>query len=185
MRKELTTEQSVNLLEVLRVRFEKNMNYHQHLEWSKVEEKLKQYPDKLWSLNEMENTGGEPDVIAYDQKKDAYLFCDCSKETPNGRRSVCYDEKAQQARKEHKPKDNAVDMAMKMGVELLDEDQYRKLQELGDFDLKTSSWLKTPSEIRELGGAIFGDKRYNRVFVYHNGAESYYSVRGFRGWTMI
>lgn len=185
MQKELTTEQSIKLLEALHVRFEKNRDYHQHLEWSKVLEKLRQHPDKLWSLNEMENTGGEPDVIGYDLKNDTYMFCDCSKETPSKRRSVCYDALAQQTRKEHKPKDNAVDMAKNMGIELLDEKQYHQLQELGDFDLKTSSWLKTPSEIRELGGAIFGDKRYNRVFIYHNGAESYYGVRGFRGWLII
>jgi len=185
MQKELTTEQSMKLLEDLHVRFEKNRSYHQHLEWSKVEEKLLKYPDKLWSLQEMEITGGEPDVIGYDPNNDTYMFCDCSKETPSKRRSVCYDALAQQARKEHKPKDNAVDMAKNMGIELLDEKQYHQLQELGDFDLKTSSWLKTPNEIRALGGAIFGDKRYNRVFIYHNGAESYYGVRGFRGWLII
>ena len=185
MQKDLTTEQSMKLLEDLHVRFEKNRSYHQHLEWSKVEEKLLKYKDKLWSLREMEITGGEPDVIGYDPNNDTYMFCDCSKETPSKRRSVCYDALAQQARKEHKPKDNAVDMAKNMGIELLDEKQYHQLQELGDFDLNTSSWLKTPNEIRALGGAIFGDKRYNRVFIYHNGAESYYGVRSFRGWIMI
>ena len=181
----LSPEQQETLYLLLKNRFEKNMNYHRNIEWIKVYQKLKQQPDKLWSLYMMEETGGEPDVIDYDYNNDTYLYCDCSKETPSGRRSVCYDSQAQQTRKEHKPKDSAIGMAKHMKIELLNEKQYRSLQELDDFDLKTSSWLKTPNEIRELGGAIFADKRYNRVFIYHNGAESYYGVRGFRGWITI
>ncbi|EMN48412.1 PF14066 family protein [Leptospira interrogans str. L1207] len=162
-------------------RFAKNMNRHKDLEWTKVKTKLEANSEKLWSLNEMEKTGGEPDVIAYDQKTSEYIFYDCSMESPKGRRSVCYDREALESRKEHKPKDNALDMAASMGIEILAEEQYRELQKFGKFDTKTSSWIKTPSNIRKLGGAIFADFRYGHVFVYHNGAESYYAVRGFRG----
>ena len=151
------------------------------MRWIEVQAKIAASPNKLWSLNEMEKTGGEPDVIGFDKAKNEYIFCDCSEESPKGRRSICYDREGLESRKEHKPENTAVDMAAAMGIELLTEDQYRKLQELGEFDTKTSSWIKTPSEIRKLGGAIFGDRRYDRVFVYHNGAESYYGVRGFRG----
>lgn len=157
------------------------MNRHKDLEWTKVKTKLEANSEKLWSLNEMEKTGGEPDVIAYDQKTSEYIFYDCSMESPKGRRSVCYDREALESRKEHKPKDNALDMAASMGIEILAEEQYRELQKFGKFDTKTSSWIKTPSNIRKLGGAIFADFRYGHVFVYHNGAESYYAVRGFRG----
>jgi hypothetical protein len=169
------------LVEVLKARFEKNMKRHKGLEWSKIQAKLEAAPKKLESLNQMETTGGEPDVVAYDKKTGAYVFYDCSAQTPQGRRSLCYDGDALRSRKEHKPKSSAVEMADAMGIELLTEEDYRALQELGEFDIKTSSWLKTPSEVRDLGGAIFGDRRYGRVFVYHNGAESYYAVRGFRG----
>ena len=169
------------LLETLQARFEKNMNRHRGLEWTRVQSTLEANAEKLWSLNEMERTGGEPDVVGYDKKTGEYIFYDCSAESPEGRRSVCYDREALESRKEHKPKNSAVDMAAAMGIELLTEEQYRALQKLGRFDLKTSSWVKTPSAIRELGGAIFCDCRYDNVFVYHNGAESYYAARGFRG----
>jgi hypothetical protein len=180
-KRELSPEQCEELLRTLKVRFEKNMNRHKDLEWAKVEAKLEGNKEKLWSLNEMERTGGEPDVVGHDNKKGEYIFYDCSAESPKGRRSVCYDREALESRKEHKPENSAVDMAAFMGIELLTEEQYRELQKLGNFDMKTSSWVKTPSEIRELGGAIFADFRYGYVFVYHNGAESYYGVRGFRG----
>ncbi|MEZ4887697.1 MAG: DUF4256 domain-containing protein [Chitinophagales bacterium] len=179
--KELSPEQGEELLEALKTRFEKNKNRHKGLEWAKVQAKLEAHPEKLWSLNEMEVTGGEPDVVDYDANTDEYIFYDCSSESPKGRRSVCYDREGLQSRKEHKPKNNAVDMAAAMGVELLTEEEYRALQQLGNFDTKTSNWVKTPSEIRKLGGAIFADFRYNHVFVYHNGAQSYYAARGFRG----
>lgn len=180
-KKELSPKQKEELLLILKERFENNMNRHEGIRWDEVEVKLEANPTKLWSLNEMEVTGGEPDVIGYDELKKEYIFCDCSKETPKGRHSLCYDLEALNSRKQHKPQNNAVDVASFMGIELLDEEQYFALQKLGPFDTKTSSWLKTPSEIRKLGGAIFGDYRYGRVFIYHNGAESYYGVRGFRG----
>ena len=180
-KKELSPEQREKLLKVLKARFEKNMNRHKGIEWAKVQSKLESNTKKLWSLNEMERTGGEPDIIGQDKKTGEYIFYDCSAETPNGRRSVCYDSEALESRKEHKPKNNAVDMAASMGVELLSEEQYREVQKLGNFDTKTSSWVKTPSNIRKLGGALFCDRRYDNVFVYHNGAESYYAARGFRG----
>lgn len=170
-----------DLLETLKTRFEKNMDRHKGVKWEKVQEKLEANPDKLWSLNEMEKTGGEPDVVGYDQKKNQFQFVDCAPESPKGRRSLCYDREALESRKAHKPANSALDVAAEMGIELLDEDQYRSLQELGKFDTKTSSWLKTPDDVRELGGAIFGDWRFGRVFIYHNGAESYYGARGFRG----
>jgi len=173
------------LLRALKARFEKNMNRHQGLEWAKVEAKLESDRAKLWSLNEMERTGGEPDVVGHDQKTGEYIFFDCSAESPKGRRSLCYDRQALDARKENKPKDNALDVAAAMGVELLTEEEYRSLQRLGNFDTKTSSWVKTPPAIRKLGGALFCDRRYDTVFVYHNGAESYYAARGFRGWLRI
>ena len=177
----MTLEQQTALLETLKIRFEQHMNRHQGLDWASVEAKLKAQPQKLWSLNQMEETGGEPDVVSYDKKTGEYLFYDCADETPKGRRSVCYDQEALNSRKEHKPKNSAVGMATEMGIELLTEEEYRALQKLGKFDTKTSSWLKTPAEIRKLGGAIFGDFRYNNVFIYHNGAESYYAARSFRG----
>jgi hypothetical protein len=173
------------LLTMLEIRFEKNMNRHYGLEWANVRARLEANPEKLRSLDEMEETGGEPDVVGQDKKTGEYIFYDCSEESPDGRRSLCYDGAAWKARKEHKPKSNAVDMATAMGIELLTEDQYRELQKLGNFDTKTSSWLKTPADVRALGGAIFGDRRYGRVFVYHNGAESYYGARGFRGWLRV
>ena len=179
--KDLKAKQREELLRALQARFEKNMNRHQGLEWAKVRAKLEANPEKLWSLNEMERTGGEPDVVGYDKKTGEYIFYDCSAESPKGRRSVCYDREALESRKEHKPEDNAIDMAASMGIELLTEEQYRELQKLGNFDTKTSSWVKTPAEIRKLGGALFCDRRYEHVFVYHNGAESYYGARGFRG----
>lgn len=169
------------LLRALKNRFEKNMNRHQGLEWAKVQAKLEADPEKLWSLNEMEKTGGEPDVVGRDKKTGEYIFCDCSAESPKGRRSICYDREALQSRKEHKPENNAIDMAAAMGIELLTEGQYRELQKLGNFDAKTSSWVKTTADIRKLGGALFCDRRFGHVFVYHNGAESYYAARGFRG----
>ena len=169
------------LLRALKARFEKNMNRHKGLEWAKVQAKLDANSVKLWSLNEMERTGGEPDVVGHDKKTGEYIFYDCSAESPNGRRSVCYDGEALKSRKEHKPENNAIDMAAAMGIELLTEEQYRELQKLGKFDTKTSSWVKTPSDIRKLGGAVFCDRRYDNVFLYHNGAESYYGARGFRG----
>ena len=179
--KEMKVEQHEELLKTLKTRFEKNMNRHKGIDWSKVQAKLEANPKKLWSLNEMERTGGEPDVVGHDKKSGEYIFYDCSAESPKGRRSVCYDREALEARKEHKPKDNAIDMAAAMGVELLTEEQYRELQQLGEFDTKTSSWIQTPADIRKLGGALFCDRRYNTVFVYHNGAESYYGARAFRG----
>jgi hypothetical protein len=179
--KELAPEQHSALLKVLKERFEKNRNRHKDLEWDKVQAKLEVQPEKLWSLNEMEKTGGEPDVVGYDTTTGEFLFYDCSAESPKGRRSVCYDREALESRKEHKPENNAVDMAATMGIELLTEEQYRELQKLGNFDTKTSSWVKTPSHIRKLGGAIFCDRRYDTVFLYHNGAESYYAARAFRG----
>jgi len=177
-KKELSPDQRKELLRVLKTRFEKNMKRHQGLEWTKIQARLEAMPEKLGSLSEMERTGGEPDVVVIDKE---YVFCDCSAESPKGRTNVCYDRTALESRKEHKPKDNACDMAAAMGIELLTEEQYRKLQTLGEFDTKTSSWLVTPAEIRKLGGAIFADRRYNHVFVFHNGADSYYGVRGFRG----
>ncbi|EMY76577.1 PF14066 family protein [Leptospira weilii serovar Ranarum str. ICFT] len=177
----MSPKQREELLGELKVRFEKNTNRHKGLEWAKVQTKLEANAEKLWSLNEMEKTGGEPDVVGYDKKTDEYVFYDCSAESPKGRRSVCYDREALESRKEHKPKNNVMDMAALMGIELLTEEQYRELQALGKFDTKTSSWLKTPSDIRKLGGAIFADFRYGNIFVYHNGAESYYAARGFRG----
>ena len=180
-KKELSKKQSEELLNTLKVRFEKNMNRHKGFEWAKVQVKLESNDKKLWSLYEMERTGGEPDVVGYDKKRGEYIFYDCSTESPTGRRSFCYDREALDSRKEHKPKNNVIDMASAMGIELLSEEQYRELQKLGKFDTKTSSWVKTPSDIRKLGGAIFADFRYGNVFIYHNGAESYYAVRGFRG----
>ncbi len=178
---ELSSEQREELLRTLKARFEKNMNRHKGLEWAKVHAKLEANTEKLWSLNEMERTGGEPDVVGHDNKTGEYIFYDCSPESPKGRRSFCYDREALESRKEHKPENSAIGMADDMGIELLTEEQYRELQKLGNFDMKTSSWVKTPSEIRKLGGAIFADFRYGKVFVYHNGAESYYGGRGFRG----
>ena len=180
-RKELSAEQREELIKTLKVRFEKNKSRHTGLEWANVQSKLEANTDKLWSLGEMERTGGEPDVIAHNNTTDEYIFYDCSAETPKGRRSVCYDREALESRKEYKPENNAIDMAASMGIELLTEEQYRELQTFGKFDTKTSSWVKTPAEIRKLGGAIFCDCRYDHVFTYHNGAESYYAVRGFRG----
>ena len=179
--KVLSTEQQEKLIQVLKLRFEKNKNRHENLKWKSIENKLQTQPEKLWSLNEMDKTGGEPDVIDFDTKTSEYLFVDCSPETPKGRRSICYDLEGLNSRKEHKPSHNAIDMATSMGISLLTEEQYRNLQQLGDFDTKTSSWIITPTEIRKLGGALFADFRYNTVFIYHNGAASYYAVRGFRG----
>jgi len=179
--KKLTTKETDELLSLLQARFEKNKKRHKDIEWHAVEAKLNTNTEKLWSLLAMENTGGEPDVVGYDKKTDEYIFYDCSVESPKDRRSLCYDKHAWDSRKENKPKDNAIDVAAAMGIELLSEDQYRALQKSGSFDLKTSSWLSTPADIRTLGGAIFGDRRYDTVFVYHNGAESYYAARGFRG----
>jgi hypothetical protein len=179
--KDTKVQEREELLRALEDRFEKNMTRHKGLEWANVQAKLEVYPEKLWSLNEMERTGGEPDVVGYDEKTSEYIFYDCSAESPAGRRSVCYDREGLESRKEHKPEDNAIDMATAMGIEILTEGQYRELQELGIFDTKTSSWVKTPDEIRKLGGALFCDRRYNHVFVYHNGAESYYGARAFRG----
>jgi len=180
-KKELSQEQREELIRALKTRFENNMNRHKSLEWDKILEKLEADSEKLWSLNEMEQTGGEPDVVGLDKETSEYVFFDCSVESPKGRRSFCYDRKALESRKEYKPGNNAVDLAKTMGIELLTEVQYRELQKLGNFDTKTSSWVKTPADIRKLGGALFCDRRYGRVFVYHNGAESYYGVRGFRG----
>ncbi len=180
-KKELSPEQREELLSVLKARFEKNMNRHKGLEWAGVQAKLEANGQKLWSLDDMEITGGEPDVVGLDENTGEYIFCDCSAESPKGRRSVCYDREGQESRKEYKPENNAVDMAAEMGIELLTEEQYRALQKLGTFDAKTSSWVRTPPEIRKLGGAIFADFRYGCVFVYHNGAQSYYAARAFRG----
>jgi hypothetical protein len=178
---ELLPEQLEELLRELKARFEKNMNYHKGFEWARVQAKLEANMEKLWSLNEMEITGGEPDVVGYDKETGEYIFYDCSAESPKGRRSICYDREGLESRKEHKPENNAIDMAASMGIELLTEEEYRELQKLGNFDTKTSSWVKTPSDIRKLGGALFADCRYNNVFIYHNGAQSYYGVRAFRG----
>jgi len=180
-KKELSPKQREELLRALKARFEKNMNRHKGLEWAQVQAKLEGIAEKLWSLNEMERTGGEPDVVGQDKKTGEYIFYDFSAESPKGRRSLCYDREALESRKEHKPEDSAIDMAAAMGIELLTEEQYRELQKLGNFDSKTSSWVKTPSDIRNLGGALFCDRRYDTVFVYHNGAESYYAARAFRG----
>ena len=180
-RKELSPAQREELISELKARFEKNMNRHKGLEWGKIQAKLEADPEKLWSLSEMERTGGEPDVVGFDKKTGKYIFYDCSAESPKDRRSFCYDRQALESRKEHKPKNSAIDMAAAMGIELLTEEQYRELQQLGEFDTKTSSWVQTPTDIRKLGGALFCDRRYDHVFVYHNGAESYYAARGFRG----
>ncbi|MCJ0743689.1 DUF4256 domain-containing protein [Pedobacter montanisoli] len=179
--KKLSAEQQHEILDILKSRFAKNRDRHPNLEWEKIQARLEKDTTKLWSLNEMEATGGEPDVIAYHKETDTYIFCDCSVESPKGRRSLCYDRAALDARKEHKPANSAVDLANAMGIELLTEEQYRGLQKLGKFDMKTSSWLTTPADIRKLGGAIFADYRYGNIFIYHNGAESYYAARGFRG----
>ena len=181
MKKELSPKQSEELLNTLKTRFEKNRSRHKDVDWNKVQEKLEDNPHKFWSLYEMERTGGEPDVVNYDRKTGEYIFYDCSAESPKDRRSICYDSEALESRKENKPKNNAIEMAATMGIEILTEEEYRELQKLGNFDLKTSSWIKTPANIRKLGGAIFCDRRYDTVFVYHNGAESYYASRGFRG----
>ena len=180
-KKQVSPKQREELLRALKARFEENMKRHEGLEWDNVRARLETNTNKLWSLSEMEGTGGEPDVVGHDKKTGEYTFFDCSPESPKGRRSVCYDREALESRKEHKPKNNAIDMAAAMGVELLTEEQYRELQELGKFDTKTSSWMKAPADIRKLGGALFGDRRFGRVFIYHNGAESYYSGRAFRG----
>lgn len=180
-RKTVPADRCDELLEVLKARFEANPTRHEGIAWAKVEARLKAHPDKLWSLREMEDTGGEPDVVGHDKKTGEYWFFDCSPETPKGRVSVCFDREGWESRKEHRPKDNAVDMAAAMGIEILSEEQYRALQELGEFDLKTSSWVKTPADIRKLGGALFCDRRFGHVFLYHNGAQSYYSARAFRG----
>lgn len=181
MKKKLSPAQSKELLDILALRFEKNMTRHKGLEWSNVQAKIEKSTEKLWSLNEMENTGGEPDVIGIDKKSGEYIFMDCAAESPKGRRSICYDHQALESRKEHKPANSAIQMAEDMGIEVLTEEQYRELQTLGSFDLKTSSWILTPAPIRKLGGALFCDRRYDTVFLYHNGAESYYAARGFRG----
>ncbi len=180
-KKQLSEKETIELLDILQQRFEKNKSRHENLEWTKIEAKLNSNPSKLWSLYQMENSGGEPDVVDYDEKTDEYIFFDCSAESPKGRRSFCYDRKALDARKEHKPQNDVITAAKEMGIELFSEEQYRYLQSLGKFDLKTSSWIKTPKDIRELGGALFCDRRYNTVFVYHNGADSYYAARAFRG----
>ncbi|MDR6782280.1 hypothetical protein ABIE26_001231 [Pedobacter africanus] len=180
-KKELLPEQREELLKTLKERFEKNMNRHKDLEWAKVQAKLDANPEKLWSLDDMEITGGEPDVVGYDQNTAEYIFYDCAAESPKGRRSLCYDRPAWESRKEHKPESSAMEAAAAMGIEILDEEQYRELQQFGKFDTKTSSWVKTPADVRNHGGAIFGDYRYGRIFIYHNGAESYYAARGFRG----
>ena len=181
----LSSKQREELLKALKARFEKNMNRHKGLDWAKVQAKLEANSDKLWSLNEMERTGGEPDVVGQDKKTGEFVFYDCSADTPKDRRSICYDRQALESRKEAKPRDSAVNMATAMGIELLTEEQYRELQKLGNFDTKTSSWVNTPAAIRKLGGAIFCDRRYDTVFTYHNGAESYYAGRGFRGWVRV
>ena len=186
-KKELSPEQQEELLRVLKARFEKNMNRHKGLAWDNLRIRLEstEAKEKLWAINEMERTGGEPDVMGHDEKTGEYIFCDCSAESPKGRRSLCYDREALESRKEHKPENSALDLATAMGIELLTEEQYRELQNLGKFDLKTSSWVKTPAPIRKLGGALFCDRRYDTVFVYHNGADSYYAARGFRGWLSV
>jgi len=184
-KKDLSLKQREELLKALKARFEKNMDRHQDLEWAQVQARLEAHAEKLWSLSEMERTGGEPDVVGLDKKTGECIFYDCSAESPKDRRSLCYDREALEARKEHKPANNAMDVAAAMGIELLTEEQYRALQKLGDFDSKTSSWVQTPSSIRKLGGALFCDRRYDTVFVYHNGAESYYAARGFRGWLRV
>jgi hypothetical protein len=184
-KKELSSKQREELFKALKARFEKNMDRHQGLEWAQVQAKLEDQAEKLWSLSEMEKTGGEPDVVGHDKKTGEYIFYDCSAESPKDRRSLCYDREALESRKEHKPADSAMDVAAAMGIELLTEEQYRALQKLGNFDAKTSSWVETPSAIRRLGGALFCDRRYDTVFVYHNGAESYYAARGFRGWLRV
>ena len=181
MKKELSPKQREELLKTVKTRFDKNMSRHKNIEWAKVQERLAANTKKLWSLNAMEETGGEPDVVAYDKRSGEYIFYDCSAESPKDRRSLCYDHEALEKRKEHKPGDSAINMAADMGIELLTEEQYRELQQLGNFDTKTSSWIVTPANIRKLGGALFCDRRYNTVFLYHNGAESYYAARGFRG----
>jgi hypothetical protein len=180
-KKELPHQQREELIRILSARFQNNMNRHKHLEWSEIRAKMEAHSDKLWSLNEMERTGGEPDVVGFDMKTGEYIFYDCSAESPSGRRSVCYDRQGLESRKEHKPANAAIDMAAAMGIELLTEEQYRELQKLGQFDLKTSNWVKTPPEFRKLGGALFVEFRYGKVFVYHNSAPSYYAARGFRG----
>lgn len=180
-KKELSPAEQEKLLELLKARFEKNMSRHKGMKWADVQAKLEAHPRKLWSLDEMELTGGEPDVVGYDKKTGAYIFVDCSAESPKGRRSLCFDRAALDARKEHKPANSAMDLAADMGIELLTEEEYRALQELGDFDTKTSSWIQTPAAIRKRGGALFCDRRYDHVFTYHNGADSYYAARGFRG----
>ncbi|MBN8641444.1 MAG: DUF4256 domain-containing protein [Flavobacteriales bacterium] len=179
--KRLSTEQHTELLNILKTRFEKNTNRHKNLAWNTIQEKLENNPEKLWSLNEMEQSGGEPDVVGFDEQSGDYIFIDCSAETPAGRRSLCYDKEGLESRKEFKPENNAVDRANEMGIEILSEEEYLNLQQLGKFDTKTSSWIKTPTEMRKLGGALFADYRYGKVFFYHNGAQSYYAVRGFRG----
>jgi len=184
-KEELFSKQREELLRALKARFEKHMHRHDSLEWTKVEAKLKANPEKLWSLNEMERTGGEPDVVGHDKATGEYLFYDCSPETPNGRISVCYDREGLESRKEHKPENSALDMATAMGIELLTEEQYLELQKLGEFDTKTSSWVKTPGDIRKPGGALYCERRYGRIFVGHNGAQSYYRVRAFRGWLRV
>jgi hypothetical protein len=180
-KKKLSPEQQEELLNILKTRFEKNKGRHKGLDWTKVQARLEAHPAKLWSLDEMESTGGEPDVVGYDKKTGEFIFYDCSAESPKGRRSICYDHEALESRKEHKPKDSALGMAADMGITILTEDEYRELQTLGAFDLKTSSWVQTPADIRELGGALFCDRRYDTIFLYHNGAESYYAARAFRG----
>lgn len=184
-KKELSSAQRQELLAALKTRFEKNSNRHTGLNWAKVQARLEANPEKLWSLNEMERTGGEPDVVGHDKKTGEYIFFDCSPQSPKGRTSICYDPEALESRKEFKPKNSAVGLATAMGIEILTEEQYQELQQLGEFDTKCTNWLKTPVQIRKLGGAIFGDRRFGRVFVYHNGAESYYSGRGFRGWLKV
>jgi len=179
--KQLSPEQQEELFKVLKARFEKNRNRHKGLEWDKIQSRLEANPEKLWSLDVMEETGGEPDVVDYDKNTEEYIFYDCSADSPKGRRSVCYDHQALESRKEHKPKNSAINMAAEMGIDILTEEQYRELQQLGNFDTKTSSWVMTPPDIRKLGGAVFCDRRYNTVFLYHSGAESYYAARGFRG----
>lgn len=180
-KKKLSPAQTTELMKTLKARFEKNMGRHKGIEWAKVQSKLEAHPEKLWSLDDMETTGGEPDVVGFDKKTGEYIFYDCAAESPAGRRSLCYDREALNSRKEHKPKNSAMDVAAEMGIEILTEEQYRELQQLGKFDLKTSSWVKTPAAIRKLGGAVFCDRRYDTIFLYHNGAESYYAARGFRG----